>query len=131
MGNLSVTINPGISFTISSDNVAETSDVTYQITSSNSTTVFVPAYQSVGVDPFPIIPSTLTTPDVRGTVGVYPPGGAPNGIARLTVFAYVLGSNILPDDSIKNLDTYKSSAIPNEFTLNGYPQFWQDPVAGY
>ena len=134
LGNISVVINPGIGFTINSDNAAETSTIAYELVYafSGGTVIFTPAFQQVGPDPFPIVPSTLITPDVRGTVGIYSPGPAlPNGVRRLTVFAYVLGSNVLPDDSIKNLNTYKNSSIPNEFTLNGYPQFWQDPVAGY
>jgi hypothetical protein len=90
--------------------------------------VFTPAYNVVGADPFPPSASTLTTPDVRGTLAVQ--SIDPDGILRLSAFAYVLGSNPLPDTTIRNLDMYSNASIPNELTLNGYAQFWSSVNSG-
>jgi len=109
---------------IRSSDAADTSQVFYTVSSPAPQIVFNYAYQDVDGDGNPV-PSTATTADVRGTVSILDPDIFPDGVKRLTVFAYVLGSNTtaLIEPSIQSLPEYAYKTIPNDVTVQGYAQF--------
>ncbi len=127
-GFLSAVIT-GNSVVVTSTDAADTSDVVVLVLGPkynlNFLPIFAPAYQAVDGDNNPE-PSTLTTPDVRGTISL-------ESIAdhqRVTIFAYVLGANPLIEPSIQALPEYIKAKLPTATSWLGYPQFWATPFSG-
>jgi hypothetical protein len=136
-GYLTYAITPGTTpyldtLTISSTDGADANAVNVFIWQKGADLLFNPAYQAVTLTDGVYVPnaSTLTTPDVRGTIYVDYFNAPLNTGQRLTAFAYVLGSYTSSDPTIQALQTYSATTLPTLATLRGYPQFWAQPNSG-